>query len=507
MSDYTKPGRGRPDPATRGFLMAVCILTGLMLFAGILTRILPAGTYQRTVGTDGLARIVPGTYRTGSAPDYPLWRLLTAPVEVLASEDAAIAIVVGLFILVVGGAFAVLRSAGILEASVRQLARRFGRRRYRFLAVVCFCFMLIGSLMGVFEETVPLVPLAIALALSFGWDVFTGMAMSILAVGFGFSAAVANPFTVGTAQRLAGVAPLSGSLFRLLTFVVVYVVYMIFLLRYVRKLDRQRPPTLAEADAGEGSEAVLSRSNGVSGLDGRPESSGPSAPGSASSAAGDTLADSAGLRVFAWSGAFLAVLVLLMALTRVGSDYMLPLIALGCLVIALASGRAAGLPAKRLLGRFLGGALGVSPAILLILMALSVKLIIVSGGVMDTVLYRAAGLLTRAGPYQAVLAMFAITLGMNFFIGSASGKAFLLIPILAPLAELSGLSGQIAVQAFVFGDGFSNMLYPTNAVLLIVLGLSGMSWPQWFRRTWLLQLVMLVVSASFLLLAVALGYR
>jgi len=99
-----------------------------------------------------------------------------------------------------------------------------------------------------------------------------------------------------------------------------------------------------------------------------------------------------------------------------------------------------------------------------------------------------------------------VVLGMNFFIGSASAKAFLLMPVLAPLADLTGLSRQIAVQAFAFGDGFSNMLYPTNAVLLISLGLAGMSWGQWFRRTWKLQVATLALTMALLMLAVAIGY-
>ncbi|MBU0935005.1 MAG: AbgT family transporter, partial [Spirochaetes bacterium] len=470
---------------------ALLILAGLMLAAGVLTKIIPAGTYDRIADSAGLLQPVPGSYRPTARPDYPLWRLFTAPFEVLSGEDAPVAIVIGIFILIVSGAFGVLGKSGVLEASVQALAGRFRSHRYLFLALVCFFFMLTGSFMGVFEEVVPLVPLAIALALSFGWDVFTGMAMSILAVGFGFSAAVANPFTVGTAQRLAGLQPLSGSLFRLLTFAVFYLVYLLYILQHVRRLERSRP--VGQLSATESASLFqIPVDPGVPAAAARPERFVPRP---------------AGQRFFAWSGAVLAVLVVASAVTRIGSDFVLPLIALGFLVIGLGSGLFAGLGLSRTLKSFGQGALGVSPAVLLILMALSVKGIIMAGGVMDTILFRAAGLLQGSGPYTAVLLMFGLTLLMNFFIGSASAKAFLLIPLLAPLASLSGLTPQIAVQAFVFGDGFTNMLYPTNAVLLVALGLSGMSWTGWLRRTWKLHLLVLTLSVLFLLLAVALGYR
>jgi uncharacterized ion transporter superfamily protein YfcC len=139
-------------------------------------------------------------------------------------------------------------------------------------------------------------------------------------------------------------------------------------------------------------------------------------------------------------------------------------------------------------------------------MALSVKRIIVSGGIMDTVLFGASSLLSGASRYGAAALMYLVVLGMNFFIGSASAKAFLLMPLLGPLADLTGLSRQIAVQAFTFGDGFSNMLYPTNAVLLISLGLAGMSWGQWLRKTWKLQVLTLLLTMGLLMAAVAIGY-
>ncbi len=202
----------------------------------------------------------------------------------------------------------------------------------------------------------------------------------------------------------------------------------------------------------------------------------------------------------------MAILVASSSITRIGSDLVLPFIALGFLVIGAGTALAVGLAPGKAARSFGAGALGVLPAGLLILMALSVKRIIVSGGIMDTVLFAASGLLSGASPYGAAALMYAVVLGMNFFIGSASAKAFLLVPLLAPLADLSGVSRQVAVQAFVFGDGFSNMLYPTNAVLLISLGLAGMSWGQWVRKTWRLQVLTLALTMALLMAAVAIGY-
>ncbi|TVQ96709.1 MAG: hypothetical protein EA403_15785, partial [Spirochaetaceae bacterium] len=121
-------------------------------------------------------------------------------------------------------------------------------------------------------------------------------------------------------------------------------------------------------------------------------------------------------------------------------------------------------------------------------------------------LHAAAGVIEGRPPLVAAVLIYAVTLVMNFFIGSASAKAFLMMPILTPLADIVGITRQTAVLAFGFGDGFSNMLYPSNALLLIGLGFTVVSYPKWIAWTIGLQAVMFLVSILFLFLAVALGY-
>jgi uncharacterized ion transporter superfamily protein YfcC len=510
MKDPTKRPAG--EPALRSFVMSILVLAVLMLLAGVATRIIPSGAYQRSILVDGRMVLVPGSYALGPRPSYPVWRWLTAPVEVLASEDAALALVIIAFIVVVGGAFTVMRKSGVLEASVRSLSARFRTRRMAFLALVCLFFMASGSFMGLFEEVVPLVPLAVALSLSFGWDVFTGLGMSILAVGFGFSAAIANPFSIGTAQKLAGLPVLSGAPFRLISFICVYALYMAFMIVHVRRIeaDNRIAADLADGSAGwaanHAAGETVGQTVGQVANHAAGETSGGTTGWVASQSADSGCNPARGATIFGRGTIILLGLIFISSITGIGNDLILPAIALGFLVIGFGAGLGTGLRLRRIVGSFAVGALAVLPAALLILMALAVKRIVVAGGIMDTILYNASGLMTGATGHGAALIMYAVTLAMNFFIGSASAKAFLLMPILAPLADLSGVSRQIAVQAFAFGDGFSNMLYPTNAVLLISLGLAGMSWGQWFRQTWKLQAAVLLLTIGLLLVAVSSGY-
>jgi uncharacterized ion transporter superfamily protein YfcC len=106
----------------------------------------------------------------------------------------------------------------------------------------------------------------------------------------------------------------------------------------------------------------------------------------------------------------------------------------------------------------------------------------------------------------AAFLVYASTLVMNFFIGSASAKAFLMMPLLTPLADMVGITRQTAVMAFNFGDGFSNMLFPTNALLLIGLSFSSASYFKWVAWTWKLQAAILALTSVFLAIAVVIHF-
>jgi uncharacterized ion transporter superfamily protein YfcC len=150
--------------------------------------------------------------------------------------------------------------------------------------------------------------------------------------------------------------------------------------------------------------------------------------------------------------------------------------------------------------------LGILPAIPLILMAASVKQIVTEGAILDTILHWAAAPLSSASPFATAILVYGLALLIEFFVASGSAKAFLVMPILLPLADLVGLTSQLTVLAYCFGDGFSNLMYPTNPVLLICLGLTTVRYSKWLAWSLPLWLVVIAVSVAFLGLAVAIGY-
>ena len=468
----------------RSFISSVIILLVLIIGAGILTLVIPSGEFERAI-IDGKEAIVPGTFAFTDGEGYPVWRWFTAPFEVLWSEDAVTVIFIIVFIFIIGGTFTVLDKSGMLRYIMRHLVRRFEGAKYKLMAALVLFFMLFGSVFGIFEELVALVPIVILLSYAMGWDSLTGLGMSALAAGFGFSAATMNPFTLGVAQELAGLPAFSGILFRLATFIICYAVLYTFLYRYAKKIEKAPERSLVYAEDSIQKEKYSDI---------------------------DTLAElpnekylSKTVKIFSASLALVIIYIVIGFFVPALSSVSLPVMALVFLVGGLWAS-AVSHYGGNILKDFISGVGGIAPSALLIMMAMSIKHIITRGGIMDTILYHVSNVAADMGPYGAVIVIYLLVLALNFFVSSGSAKAFLLIPIIAPLAELVGLSKQVAVLAFCFGDGFTNMLYPTNALLMITLGLSVVSYPKWFKWTIPLQLIMLALNIILLLLAVFIGF-
>lgn len=452
------------------FLASLAILFLLMVSAGILTHVLPQGSFQR-VTEEGREMVAAGSYRqSDSQTPLPFYRVLTAPVEVLFSPDAGTVAGIILFLILISGAIGLLNQRGITTYTVQRAAGRFRHNRYRLLAFISFLFMLFGSVIGAFEECATLVPFIVALSLAMGWDALTGLGMSLLAAGFGFAAAVCNPFTVSIAQEIAGLPVYSGIWFRILGFLLVYLLLLAFLLRHSKKISSD--VSAVPADTSAQVSPSMDRA----------------------------------MKAFLWAlGGMLAMVLLCMVIPAL-SGLSLFLMILPLTAGAFAAGRyAAGPDSPPLLKDYLRGVLGMLPAVAMILMASSIKLIITNGNILDTILYYASEAAGSVAPGLCTLIIYLFVLILNFFIASGSAKAFLLMPILTPLADLVGITRQSAVLAFCYGDGFSNVFFPTNPVLLICLGLASVSYGSWFRFTWKIQAAVLAVTGLLLLLAQAVG--
>ena len=468
----------------RAFIQSLVILFVLMMVAGILTLVIPAGQYTR-IQVDGRETIDPASFQLIQSPNYPIWRWFIAPFEVLGSSSGLTVIVIIVVLFFAGGAFAVMDKTGTLRAFIGSIVRRFSGRKYTLLWMVSLAFMFLGATLGTFEEVVLLVPVMIALSYSLGWDALVGLGMSILATNLGFSAAISNPYTLGVAQQLAGLPLFSGAWFRIIIFIVIYLIFATFLSAYARKIDRNPKDSLVHGE----DNAEREKYKNVD----------------ASLMAEDPKQNRA-MSFFGFFMLFIFAVMLAGPFVPAISDYSLPIVGILFLIGGLGAGFISGAGGKTVWQGLVEGWGGLAPSVPLILMAASIRFIIDSGGVTDTILHAAAEPFQQLGTFPAAIVVYALALGIEFFIASGSAKAFLMMPIVLPLADLIGVTRQTAVLAYIFGDGFSNLAYPTNPVLLISLGLTVVSYPKWLRWTAKLWLWVILATITFLGIAVAIGF-
>ena len=470
--------------SAKAFVSSVIILLLLIICAGTLTYVIPAGEYGR-VTVDGNVTITPESFSFIKSGPYPIWRWFTAPFEVLWGPDAVTVISIIVFIFIIGGVFTVLDKCGMLRYIMTHLARRFRSSKYKLMAFLVLFFMLFGSVFGIFEELVALVPIVIALSYALGWDSLVGLGMSALAAGFGFSCATLNPFTLGVAQSLAGLPAFSGVLLRIVFLAICYGVLYLFLYKYAKRVEKDPESSYVYfEDKDEKSK--------YSDLDTLPELP------NEKQLFGTVL-------VFGIAMALVILYVVVGFFVPAIASYSMVAMALLFLVGGLLGGAVSGYGGN-VFADLLKGISGIAPSALLILMAMAVKHIITSSMRMDTILYYISDAVSDLGIYGSAIMIFLVVLFLNFFVGSGSAKAFLLMPMISPIASIVGLSQQVAVSAFCLGDGFTNLLYPTNPLLMIALSVTVVSYPKWFKWTIPIQLIMFALSILTLIFAVFVGY-
>lgn len=455
--------------SVKSFLTAIIVILVLMIGTYILTFCIPGGEYARTLDADGNAIIDAAAGYWEVAGGLPFWKWILSPFLVLGADGGGMVIAILVFLLVIGGVFNSLEECGLMRYMLDKIVHRFGKARNTLLAVITFFFMAMGALIGSFEECVPLVPIVVSLAVSLGWDPMTGMGMSLLAVGCGFASGVCNPFTVGVAQSLAGLPMFSGIWLRAVSFVLIYLLLILFLKRHTARL--QYDPSKLQIRFTR--DPKLDR----------------------------------GLWFFAGIVGFGILLVFTSGFITALQDYTMIIVAVMFLAAGITSTLVSGMTGRALARSFGKGITSILPAVLLILMASSIKYTLTEAHILDTLLYWAVEAVQDLPRYWIILFIYLIVLVMNFFISSGSAKAFLLIPLIVPMAQIFQIEPQLCIMAFAYGDGFSNVFYPTNAALLIALGLAGISYGKWIRFSWKFQAMNLVLTSIMLLIGLAVGYH
>ncbi len=446
--------------------LVVVMLLVIVVLA--LSWIIPSGEYQRmeVQTSEGLRKVtMAGTYHVVPKAYLGLHHVLLAPIKGFLDGGLLIC-----FLLVIGGTFAVFQETGAVEFGIRSLTDAIaGRPALEGLLIPALMaiFSLAGGIFGMAEEVIPFVVIFIPLARRLGYDSIVGASIPFLGAAAGFAAAFFNPFTVGIAQSISGLPLYSGLGYRLLSWVVGTTVMISYVMWYARRVKRN-PELSPVYEIDQARESIVPATTAL-----------------------------------AWDSRKVAALVLFagaMILLVVGVlrwKWYMEEIAVLFFAMGLVLGLVGGLGPSRIAGLFVAGAKDMVGVVFIVACARALLIIAQDARIMDTLLYgasRGLSVLPRAVIGQV---MFLIQSGINFFIHSGTAQAALTMPVMAPLADLVGITRQTAVYAFQLCE-FVNPILPTSAVTMGVLGAAKIPWDRWAR--WFFPLLLILIGLSFLLL-------
>ena len=441
------------------------IIAAIIILSAVMTWFVPGGQYVKA--EDGSL-----TYEAvDSVPQT--WQVFTAIYHGFVKQAGII-----IFILVVGGAFWLLNATGAVEAGIKRFIVRIGNRDILVLVALTILFSLAGAVFGMSEETIPFVGIVVPLAISMGYDAFMGMLVVYVASNVGFSSAFLNPFTVGIAQGMADLPLFSGMGYRLFCWALLTLLLVVFVVIYARTLRQAQGPK----PFGEPVEPPVGE---------------PAEPPALRQAQGPEVEPLTRRQTWILIVLLLTVVALIVGVTCF--EWYMPEITGLFLAMGIICAIIAGFDSDRTVKELMTGAKDILSAALVVGFASGIIVILQDGKVVDSVLHAMQEGLEGGGKLGSLSAMYGIQSVINFIIPSATAKAAITIPIMAPFADMTGVSRQAMVLAFQFGDGFTNMITPTSGVLVAALAMARIPYSKWVRWIWKMVLALLVIGLLLLL--------
>lgn len=448
------------------------LLFSIILACTVLTWILPAGEFERTVNSAGSTVVVPGTYHAVARTPVGPFQMLQQVYNGMC--DAAS---ISFFVFISYACVNIIISSGAFNGLVAFLLRTFrGKAR---LAVIPIFITLIGagsSTIGLFSEWFPFIPVFVSISIAMGYDAIVGLAIVALGAGMGYSGSTINPFTVGVAQTIAEVPAMSGVGFRAVCHLCMIAAAALMTMRYAAKIAADPEKSLVYGD--DFSSLSMSEESVKDAPFGLREKL-------------VLLILAGGVAAIVWGcGAY---------------HWGFPELSAVFLIMGILSAAVMGSGPNEIAAQFEKGFLQVTTACMMVGLARGILMVLRAGSIIDTVVYGLSVPLSAFPGWLCGVAMLVMQTFLNFLIPSGSGQAATSMPIMAPLADLLGVSRDAAVLAFQFGDGLSNIVWPTGFAI-IMSGLAGVKVEKWWKFVVPVFLVLFGVQALLMILAAATGF-
>lgn len=466
-----------PVKKKREFPNTWLIIAVMVAIVAVLSWVVPAGSYDyEKVDVNGTMRnvAIDGTYHSiDKAETHPTGFLGTFSALYDGCVSAADIVFV---VMCCAGTFGVMVKTGAFHAGIGVIMRKVGKKAVVVVPILMVVFGLGGSMFGMLSEFYGFYPLVVGLGVAMGYDAMFGFAIIALGEFMGFMGATLNPYTVAIQQSVAGVQLYSGLGYRWLCFVVFMAASAAFLLRYGAKVAKDPTKSLVY-----GRESIHSFK--VDDLNAYP---------------------------FDWRAALILVdllvtlVILMIGLLKRGWGYS-ELCGL-FLIMSMVGALIMGWGPNKYIHEFVECIKNVIWGALLAGLAKGIMVVMNNAQIIDTIIYGLSNILRGAPEWLSAQLMLLVQTLLNFPINSGSGQAVVTMPIMAPLADALGLSRQVACLACQFGDGLSNLLWPTGSIVIIC-GLGDIPYEKWLR--WFMPLfgILYVLQMILLQVAVMIGFQ
>lgn len=441
----------------------------IIIVCTIATWILPAGEFDRA-DVGGRSVAVAGTYHAVEASPVNPFQMFQAIYNGFCDAGGVI-----FFVFISYASISIIIGSGAFNGLVAALLKIFkGKARVVIIPVFLTIIGLASSTIGLFEEWFPFIPVFAGIAVAMGFDAVVGLSIVAVGAGMGYSGAMMNPFTVGVAQAIAEVPAMSGMGFRILCHVCMIVVASFFIIRYALKVQADPTKSLVYGDE---TNITMSEEDVKNARFSMRE-----------------------ILVLLILAAGIAVIVYG---CKVYGWYFAELSAV-FMIVGILSAIVMGGGLSSISKQFEQGFTNVAMACMMIGLARGILMVLQAGSIIDTVVYYMSLPLSYLPAALSAVAMLVLQTVLNFLIPSGSGQAATSMPIMAPLADLLGLNRDVAVLAFQFGDGLSNIVWPTGFAAIMA-GLAGVKVEKWWKFIVPVFLGLFVTQALLMVLAVAIG--
>ncbi|WP_257009670.1 YfcC family protein [Evansella halocellulosilytica] len=471
MGLHVEKGEDRQSTAKKSIKMpdSYILLFIMLMLAAVSTYLIPSGSFERE--DEGLVpTVIPGSYTDVEGNPVGFMDLFIAIQEGMIASANIIFLV-----LIIGGSFAIIESSGAINAGIMRLIDKTKDRKILLVISVCTVFSIAGFLGILHTAVIAFIPVGIVIAKAFKLDAIVGVALVYLGAYSGYTVAGLDPITTGFGQEIAGLPVFSALWFRFIIYLCILVSSILYILHYIKKIERDPGKSVM------GDKLFSDDRN---------------------SNEDDVLPFTRTRKMILF---YFALCLTTYTVGVFRADWGLNEMAAIFLIIGIGTAVISKINGNDFVKKFVKGAQGMVYAALIVGLARSIVVVLENGQILDSVVHGISSIIEPLPAAIGALSMYGFNLLFNLIITSGSGQAAIVMPIMAPLADVIQIPRQIAVLAYNMGDGFTNTIAPTSGILMASIAVAGVSWVKWLKFMLPLLFIWVVIGAIALMVALAIN--